>query len=130
MPTEVPVTPSQVRAAQRIVERNAATGRATPEAIRKIAEATAQPLPGEPEPRTVEHVHTGRPARKRRRYRHIPPGQPKKRVDEEEVSSTDFIVFLEPRERDAEEGQDDQTANSESDRGSATEDVANHPAKE
>ena len=39
MPVVVHVTPSQVQAAKRIVERNAAKGRETSEAIRKIAEA-------------------------------------------------------------------------------------------
>ena len=39
MPTEVRATRSQVEAAKAIVERNSATGRPTPEAIRKIAEA-------------------------------------------------------------------------------------------
>jgi len=39
MPEEVPVTPSEVQAAQRIVERDSANGKETSEAIRKIAEA-------------------------------------------------------------------------------------------
>lgn len=39
MPKDVRVTPSQVQAAKRIVERNLARGRETSEAIRKIAEA-------------------------------------------------------------------------------------------
>jgi hypothetical protein len=39
MPEEVHVTPSEVRAAQRIVERDSANGKETSEAIRKIAEA-------------------------------------------------------------------------------------------
>jgi hypothetical protein len=39
MAEEVPVTPSEVRAAQRIVERDSANGKETSEAIRKIAEA-------------------------------------------------------------------------------------------
>jgi len=42
MPTEVPVTPSQVKAAKRIVERDSAMGRETSEAIRKIANAQTQ----------------------------------------------------------------------------------------
>jgi hypothetical protein len=50
MATEVPVTPSQVKAAKRIVERDSANGRETSEAIRKIAEATVEYLPDEPEP--------------------------------------------------------------------------------
>jgi hypothetical protein len=51
MATEVPVTPSQVKAAKRIVERDSANGRETSEAIRKIAEATEESVPDEPEPR-------------------------------------------------------------------------------
>ena len=39
MAEEVPVTQSEVRAAQRIVERDSANGKETSEAIRKIAEA-------------------------------------------------------------------------------------------
>lgn len=39
MAEEVPVTPSEVQAAQRIVERDSANGKETSEAIRKIAEA-------------------------------------------------------------------------------------------
>lgn len=39
MSEEVHVTPSEVRAAQRIVERDLANGKETSEAIRKIAEA-------------------------------------------------------------------------------------------
>src|SRR5260370_35541027 len=39
MPEEVHVTPSEVRAAQRIVERDSANGKEPSEAIRKIAEA-------------------------------------------------------------------------------------------
>lgn len=50
MPTEVPVTPSEVRAAKRIVERDSANGRETSKAIRKIAEAEAgQLVPSRPD---------------------------------------------------------------------------------
>ena len=54
MATEVPVTPSQVKAAKRIVERDSANGRETSEAIRKIAEATAEPLPGQRTTRIIQ----------------------------------------------------------------------------
>jgi len=43
MANEVHVTPSQADAAKMIVERNAANGKPTPEAIRKIAEAQVDP---------------------------------------------------------------------------------------
>jgi plasmid stabilization system protein ParE len=65
MATEVPVTPSQVRAAKRIVERDSANGRETSEAIRKIAEATVEPLPDEPEPPVLRRL-TESPSQKNR----------------------------------------------------------------
>jgi hypothetical protein len=54
MPHEVHVTTSQADAAKMIVERNSANGKPTPDAIRKIAEAEADPAhettnPGRPE---------------------------------------------------------------------------------
>ncbi|HEY7144863.1 MAG TPA: hypothetical protein VH637_11490 [Streptosporangiaceae bacterium] len=45
MPEEVRVTPSQVQAARRILERNMARGKETSDAIRKIAEAEEDPPP-------------------------------------------------------------------------------------
>jgi hypothetical protein len=45
MPDEVHVTPSQADAARMIVERDSANGKPTSEAIRKIANAHAQPQP-------------------------------------------------------------------------------------
>lgn len=45
MTDEVHVTTSQADAAKMIVERNSANGKATPEAIRKIAEAQPEPAP-------------------------------------------------------------------------------------
>jgi hypothetical protein len=42
MPREVRVTPAEVAAAKKIVERDSAKGRTTPEVIRKIAEVTAE----------------------------------------------------------------------------------------
>ena len=46
MAEEVHVTASQADAARMIVERDSANGKRTPEAIRKIATAQAQPQPG------------------------------------------------------------------------------------
>jgi hypothetical protein len=46
MTEEVHVTASQADAARMIVERDSANGKHTPEAIRKIATAHAQPQPG------------------------------------------------------------------------------------
>jgi hypothetical protein len=45
MANEVHVTTSQADAAKMIVERNSANGKPTPDAIRKIAEAQAEPPP-------------------------------------------------------------------------------------
>jgi uncharacterized protein with LGFP repeats len=45
MPAKVHVTASQADAARMIVERDSANGKHTPEAIRKIATAQAQPEP-------------------------------------------------------------------------------------
>jgi hypothetical protein len=45
MANEVRVTTSQADAAKMIVDRNSVNGKSTPEAIRKIAEAQADPAP-------------------------------------------------------------------------------------
>jgi hypothetical protein len=51
MANEVHVTTSQADAAKMIVERNSANGKATSEAVRKIAEAQVDPAPDAPNPR-------------------------------------------------------------------------------
>ena len=63
MANEVRVTTSQADAAKMIDERNRANGKHTPEAIRKIAAAQAEPVPettGQRPPRAARGRRKGR----------------------------------------------------------------------
>lgn len=60
MAEEVHVTTSQADAARMIVERDSANGKSTPEAIRKIAEAQAEPQPDETGPPGPEATVSGK----------------------------------------------------------------------
>jgi hypothetical protein len=85
MANEVHVTTSQADAAKMIVERNSANGKHTPEAIRKIAEAQAEPAPETSNPQPKAAVSGGRNGRLRAFWARIssgraaPPGADTKR---------------------------------------------------
>ena len=68
MTDEVHVTTSQADAAKLIVERNSANGKATSEAIRKIAEAQAEPAPEATSARQPTSVVSGSRRGWRRRF--------------------------------------------------------------
>jgi hypothetical protein len=84
MPEEVLVTPSQVKAARRIVDRDSAKGRETSEAIRKIADARSE-------------AHSDNPTS--RYAREVAPTKKRDTGQDRDVPGSAPTLYLPPREQ-------------------------------